>query len=180
VQLLASGQTRHMSAATRPASKLPLAAWGLTGSDSSNDGGGSAFKRILLSVSGSKQCSHAVDLVVALASDRGSRVFVIHFYERLLLGRGAYIDLESLEDADRLVNRVCAELEERGVNAEAWTERSYPHVTGRLIALAAKACRADLIVIGCSRGKSPLWSVLRGAVLHEVVHRSGVPVLVVP
>jgi nucleotide-binding universal stress UspA family protein len=169
-----------MSAAIRPTSKLPLAAWGLTGSDSSDDGGGSSFKRILLSVSGSKQSSHAVDLVVALARDRGSRVFVIHFYERLLLGRGAYIDLESVEDAERLVNRVCAELEERGVAAEPWTERSYPRITARLIALAAKVCRADLIVIGGSRGKSPLWTVLRGAVLHEVVHRSGVPVLVVP
>jgi nucleotide-binding universal stress UspA family protein len=80
----------------------------------------------------------------------------------------------------RLVNRVCAVLAERGVNAEPWTERSYPRITARLIALAAKVCRADLIVIGGSRGKSPLWTVLRCAVLHEVVHRSGVPVLVVP
>lgn len=53
-------------------------------------------------------------------------------------------------------------------------------MTARLIAIAASACDADLIVIGGTRGKSPLRAVLRGAVSHDLVHRTDVPVMLVP
>jgi nucleotide-binding universal stress UspA family protein len=159
--------------------KSPLAAWGLTGPDLFGEGG-SSFKRILLAVTGSKSSCRATELVAVLSRDQGSRVFVLHFYERVLLGRGGFIDIESAEEAERLVNQVCAGLERQGIQAEPCTERSYPRLTGRLIALAASACCADIIVIGGSRGKSPLWAVLRGGVSHEVLHRTTVPVLVVP
>lgn len=170
----------YMTADTIRGLKSPLSAWGLSGPDPFGDGEGSRFKRILLAVTGSKSSRRATELVAALGRDQGSRVFVLHFYERVLMGRGAYIDIESPEDAERLVNRVCCDLERRGVIAEHWTERSYPWITGRLIALAATACCADIIVIGGSRGKSPLWTVLRGGVSHEILHRTTVPVLVVP
>lgn len=170
----------HISAGTIQGLKSPLSAWGFTRSDLLGDGGESSFKRILFAVSASTAPCRATDLVVALTRDHGSKVFVIHFYERILLGRGAYIDIESRQDAEQLVSRVCAELERRGVEAEPWTERSYPWVTGRLIALAATACCADIVVIGGSRGKSALWAVLRGGVSHDVLHRSSVPVVVVP
>ena len=110
-----------MMAGTIPGLKSPLSAWGLTGSDQIGDDGPSAFRRILLAVTSSKSSWRAVEVVARLAGDRGTRVSVIHFYERISLGRGAYIDTELPDEAERLVERVCANLESFGIHADPWT-----------------------------------------------------------
>lgn len=159
---------------------LPLTAWGFTDTDATGGGGGSSFRRILLAVTGSESSRHAVSLVGALARDRRSEVFVIHYYERVSAGHGCYWDLEARGEADRLVRRVRADLRRCGVSSETWIDKSLADVTTRRIAEAGVACRADLIVIGCPHGKSPAWAVFRGCVSHEILHRSSIPVLVVP
>jgi nucleotide-binding universal stress UspA family protein len=47
------------------------------------------------------------------------------------------------------------------------------------ILLAASEHRADAIVVG-THGKSVLQALLRGSVSHEFIHRSKIPILVVP
>jgi|SRR5579864_8635617 len=158
---------------------LPITAWGFTGYEGSSDGGRSAFKRILLAVSRSRSSSNAVALVAAMARVQPSEVFVIHLSERLFMGR-CYWDLESPEDAQQLIKDVRAELERLDIPVETWTDRSLANVTSRRIVDAAADLNADLIVIGRPRGKSSLGAVLGGSVSHKVLHKSRVPVLVVP
>lgn len=130
----------------------------------------------MLAVTGSESSVRAVAFVAGLALDHNSEVFVIHFYERLFLGRGGYWDLESSEEAAQLVSQVRTELERHGVAAQTWSERSRAEFTASAVAFAASECAADLVVVGCPRGKSPLWATLRGSVSHTLVHCTGIPV----
>lgn len=169
-----------MSAVTSRRATLPITAWGFSPSEPGPGSGGSGFKRILLAVTASESSMRAIAFVASLAHDHKSQVFVIHFYERICLGRGGYWDLESSEDAAQLISNVRTELERRGVAAETWSERSRAEFTGSAVALAASECAADLIVVGRPRGRSPLWATLGGSVAHALLHRARIPVVLVP
>jgi nucleotide-binding universal stress UspA family protein len=115
-----------------------------------------------------------------MARDQASDVLVIHIRERVLLGRGGYLDLETTDEANRVLVDARRALEARGVSAETCTDTSPMQFTARQIVEAGVAWGAQLIVIGDARGKSTLWASLRGSVSHDILHRSKVPVLVVP
>lgn len=169
-----------MSAVTSRQATLSITAWGFSPNERGAGSGGSSFNRILLAVTGSESSKRAVTFVAGLAHDHKSEVLVIHFYERVCLGRGGYWDLESSEEAAQLVSHVRTELDRRGVAAEIWSERSRVEFTASAVAFAASECAADLIVVGRPRGRSPLWATFGGSVAHALLHRTRIPVVLVP
>jgi nucleotide-binding universal stress UspA family protein len=173
------GRGPELTVANQNRRSLPITAWGFTEYEGSPDGGRFGFKRIVLAVSHSGSSNNAVAVVAAMARVQASEVFVIHLSERLFLGR-CYWDLESTDEAQQLINDTRADLARRGVRAETWTDKSLANMTSRRIVDTAAELKADLIVIGRPQGKSSFWAELRGSVSHEVLHRSSVPVLVVP
>ena len=166
-----SGTRRKHWVKPRPAAWRPF-------NETAGSGGG-GFSRILLAVSGSPASDRAVLQVAAIAQHK-SHVLVVHFSERLCLGRGGYWDLESEEDADRLLQGVRDQLASRRLSPEIWTDKSLAQITGQQIALLGHYFGADLIVIGRPRGRSPVWAVLTSSVSHQILHKSNIPVLIVP
>lgn len=162
----------------RDAVRIPVSEWGFTDTEPGIVGRDASFKRILLAVTNSDPCRRAIAVVAILAHTNGSQVYVIHLYERVCHGR-ARLDVESPEEANRFVSCVLADLGQLGVRAEAGTEKSLPDEIARRIVWTAAKCGADVIVIG-TRSKSALQAVLRGSVSHEIIHRSNIPILVVP
>jgi nucleotide-binding universal stress UspA family protein len=161
------------------ARQIRLTEWGLTDTAPDVGGDGSKSKRILLAVNDSDSSRRAMALAASLARSSGSEVRVVHLVERLFLGRAGYLSMETDDEAKGLVRRVRADLEKLGVRATGMTDRSRTDQIAHRIIWAGMEFGADLIVIG-TRGRSALRAVLVGSVSHEVIHRSKIPVLVVP
>ena len=159
--------------------RVPLKAWGFSDVEPAADHGRSAFKRIVLAVTNSEQSKRAIALVATLARTNGSEVCVIHLWERVSLGKAGFWDLETEEEAERFVGLVRAELERRGIKAGVVTAKTFRAEIAERILFAASEYRADAIVVG-THGKSVLQALLRGSVSHEFIHRSKIPILVVP
>jgi len=104
---------------------------------------------------------------------------VFHLIERLFLGRAGWCSIETADEAKRLLGRFRDELETLGVRVVARTGRARREERAIDILVAAAQFRADVIVIG-TRRKSALRAVLFGSVSHDIIHRSKLPVVVVP
>jgi nucleotide-binding universal stress UspA family protein len=159
--------------------KIPVTAWGFSQPAPEVAGDGPAFKRILLAATDSDSCKRAIAVVAGLARSGGSEVCVVHFIERLVLGRAGWCSIETADEAKQLLSRFRAELETLGVRVIVRTGRARRDERAVDILLAAARYRADVIVIG-TRRKSALRAVLFGSVSHDLIHRSKLPVVVVP
>ncbi len=104
---------------------------------------------------------------------------MLHLIERRFLGRAGWYSIETTNEATKLLERFRAELETLGVRVVARTGRARREERAIDILLAAAQFRADVIVIG-TRRKSSLRAVLFGSVSHDIIHRSKIPVVVVP
>jgi nucleotide-binding universal stress UspA family protein len=161
------------------AHKIRLTDWGFTETAPDVGAGNSRFGRILFAVTDSAQCTRAAAVAASLARANSSQLYVVHLIERLFLGRAGWCSMETVEEARRLVMRFRAELETLGVGATALTGQSRSDRIAHRIIGAAIDYDIDVLVIG-TRGKSALTAVLTGSVSHEIVHRSKIPVVVVP
>lgn len=135
------------------------------------------FERILLPVDGSEHSRKAVSVAGDLARRYGAEVVVLHAREHELTW-GADIDIESAEEARRLVDEVVRELKDAGTNVRGEVVRVPLGDVPRAILDVAEAEDAGLIVMG-TRGLSSWERLLLGSVAHKVVHLAHVPVLVV-
>lgn len=135
------------------------------------------FERILLPVDGSEHSRRAVSVAGDLARRYGAEIVVLHAREHELTW-GADIDVESAEEARRLVDDVVRELKDAGTDVRGEVVRVPLGDVPRAILDAAKAEGAGLIVMG-TRGLSDWERLLLGSVAHKVVHLADVPVLVV-
>lgn len=135
------------------------------------------FERILLPVDGSEHSRRAVAIAGDLARRYGAEVVVLHAREHELTW-GADIDIESAEEARRLVDDLVRELKDAGAAARGEVVRVPIGDVPRAILDVTKAEDVGLIVMG-TRGLSDWERLLLGSVAHKVVHLAEVPVLVV-
>jgi nucleotide-binding universal stress UspA family protein len=136
-------------------------------------------RAIVVGVDGSDWSDHAVARAVELASGLGDSLVVAYAVEppHRSVGDEWRESQRALEELGRpIVDRAVAAAGEAGVKAEGVLVPKRP--AEALLALAAER-DARMIVVG-SASERPLTGLILGSVPHKLVHRSTVPVLVVP
>lgn len=136
------------------------------------------FKRILVAIDGSPAAENAIAYAEQIAACFKSEVFVLHVHEREP-GRAGAFPLESLQEADRMVEQAVTTLKQAGFESAAGEVQHavYGHAAKHIVETAqAKAC--DLIVMG-SRGLSDIAGLMLGSVTHKVLQLSETPVFIV-
>jgi nucleotide-binding universal stress UspA family protein len=136
------------------------------------------FGTIVVGVDASGHADHAVQTVAKMAAATGDKVVVVHGVVVHMAKANSYVT-ESLDDAQQLVDRCVAQLASAGVSATGEVHRELAVGIGGALIDVALSHQAGIIVVG-TRGRSDLTSMLLGSVAHEVVHKSPLPVLVVP
>jgi nucleotide-binding universal stress UspA family protein len=136
------------------------------------------FGTIVVGVDESGHADRAVQTVTRIASATGDKVIVFHGVV-LHASRAKPFTTETYDQGQQVVDRYVKQLTDAGVTATGEVHRELETgVGGALIDVAANN-QAGLLVVG-TRGRSDLASMLLGSVAHEVVHKSPLPVLVVP
>jgi nucleotide-binding universal stress UspA family protein len=148
------------------------------------------IKQILLAIDGSEHAARATTFAGEMATKLGAAVTVIHAMPRMGSGRvpeelAQVVKLEHVEIteanimrqvAEQIVQRAEARLAEAGVKQiKSSIEIGDPATR---IVEAARACNADLIVIG-RRGLGSIGGVLLGSVSLKVNHLAECPCLTV-
>jgi nucleotide-binding universal stress UspA family protein len=136
------------------------------------------FGTIVVGVDGSGHADHAVQTVAKLAAETRDKVVVFHGVV-VHQARGSPFTTETRDEAQHLVDRYVAQLAEAGVSATGDIHRELEIGIGGALIDVAESHQAGLIVVG-TRGRSEVVSMLLGSVAHEAVHKSPLPVLVVP
>ena len=136
------------------------------------------FGSIVVGVDASGHADHAVSMAAKIAAETKDKVVVFHGVP-VRAAKGTVYVTESTDDAQRLVDRYVAQLAAAGVPATGEVHRELAVGIGGALLDVALSHHAGLIVVG-TRGRSDLTSMLLGSVAHEVVHKSALPVLVVP
>jgi nucleotide-binding universal stress UspA family protein len=136
------------------------------------------FGTIVVGVDESGHADQAVQTVTRIAAATGDKVVVFHGVVVHGSRAGAYTT-ETHDQGQQLVDRYVKQLTDAGITASGQVHRELEiGVGGALIDVAAEH-NAGLLVVG-TRGRSKITSMLLGSVAHEVVHKSTLPVLVVP
>jgi nucleotide-binding universal stress UspA family protein len=136
------------------------------------------FGTIVVGVDGSGHADHAVQTVAKLAAETRDKVVVFHGVV-VHQAKGTPFTTETRDEAQHLVDRYVAQLAEAGVSATGDIHRELEIGIGGALIDVAESHQAGLIVVG-TRGRSDIVSMLLGSVAHEAVHKSPLPVLVVP
>jgi nucleotide-binding universal stress UspA family protein len=136
------------------------------------------FGTIVVGVDESGHADHAVQAVAKIAAAAKDKVVVFHGVV-VHHAKAAPYTTETPDDAEHLVDRYVADLTAAGVSATGEVHRELDIGIGGALIDAAIGHQAGLLVVG-TRGRSDLASMLLGSVAHEVVHKSPLPVLVVP
>ena len=136
------------------------------------------FGTIVVGVDGSGHADHAVQTVAELAAQTRDKVVVFHGVV-VHQAKGSPFTTETRDEAQHLVDRYVARLAEAGVPATGDIHRELEIGIGGALIDVAESHQAGLIVVG-TRGRSDIASMLLGSVAHETVHKSPLPVLVVP
>jgi nucleotide-binding universal stress UspA family protein len=121
----------------------------------------------------------ALGAAVDVARAFGDRIVVVYAYapaERLVGVEYREIERALHEVGEQASAAATARLREAGVEFEI---ELIPEKPARALLAAAEARSTRLIVVG-THGEGPLASALIGSVPHKLVHRSPVPVLIVP
>ena len=142
----------------------------------------SRFRTILVPIDFSETAQHALDTAILLARESGGRIHLLHAYE-IPLGTippyGVAIPDSLLADvrdaAARRLEKAAHKVEAAGIACETQILHAPP---AEGIVEAARACGADLIVMG-TRGLTGLRHVLLGSVAERTVRLSPCPVLTV-
>ena len=136
------------------------------------------FGTIVVGVDGSGHADHAVQTVAKIAAETRDKVVVFHGVV-VHQAKGSPFTTETRNEAQHLVDRYVAQLAEAGVSATGDIHRELEIGIGGALIDVAQSHQAGLIVVG-TRGRSDIVSMLLGSVAHEAVHKSPLPVLVVP
>lgn len=142
------------------------------------------FHRILVAIDGSEHAKRALSEAIDLAKLANAKLTVLSVHQRpstLLVGGPVVppIDIGELEAALQREHRQLLDgaLEQVPQDVSVVTVLAEGQPASAILAQARKD-DSDLIVLG-SRGRGEMASMLLGSVSHQVLQRSGVPVLVV-
>lgn len=136
------------------------------------------FNKILLATDGTPQAEAAVDATIRLARFTAALVRVAHVWNLEVHHRQGFWDIETRNEADRLVQQTVDRLTNSGVMAEKEIyQADNAHVAVAIVGIA-RQFGADLVVIG-SRGLSDWQSLFRHSVSHQVLAALDCPVLIV-
>jgi nucleotide-binding universal stress UspA family protein len=135
------------------------------------------FQRILLAVDGSEHSYRAVPVAGDLARCVDGEVIVLHVREHEVTWM-ADIDLETDDEAAKLVDAVVRELKEQETNVRGEVVRVPLGNAPMAIVDIAHREGADLVVMG-TRGLSEWSRLLMGSVADKVMHLADCPVLIV-
>ena len=136
-------------------------------------------RNIVVGVDGSGCSDCAVARAIELATGLGDTLVIAYAIEppHRSVGEEKGEARRALEEIGRpMVDAAVAKATEAGVLAEPVLVPMRP--ADALLALAAER-NARMIVVG-SASERPLTGIILGSVPHKLVHRSSVPVLVVP
>lgn len=136
------------------------------------------FGTIVVGVDESGHADHAVQTAAKIAAETKDKVVVFHGVV-VHHAKASPYTTETRDEAQHLVNRYVAQLTEAGISATGDIHRELEIGIGGALIDVALSHQAGLIVVG-TRGRSDIVSMLLGSVAHEAVHKSPVPVLVVP
>jgi nucleotide-binding universal stress UspA family protein len=136
------------------------------------------FGTIVVGVDASGHADHAVQTVAKIAADTKDKVVVFHGVV-VHQAKGTPYTTESKDEAQHLVDSYVAQLASLGISATGEVRKELEIGVGGALIDVAVSHQAGLIVVG-TRGRSDVASMLLGSVAHEVVHKSTLPVLVVP
>jgi nucleotide-binding universal stress UspA family protein len=136
------------------------------------------YRRVLVALEHSPYDAGILDHVRRLARCCGSSVVLIHVADGWVARNIRALDLrdsEEMRDDREYLERVCAELNADGFDADALLASGDP---SKEIAAAAEREGCDLIAMA-THGHRFLSDMVRGSVANEVRHISTVPVLLV-
>lgn len=127
------------------------------------------MKKILLAVDRDGLAESVVPAVVALASEPGAEVMVVHVVDPTAPD-------SSWWDAAHVLSNVVVRLAQEGVKAEGQARDGSRREVAVQIATAAREMDADLIALG-SHGRGDIGGLLLGSVGHKVASLTTAPLL---
>lgn len=139
---------------------------------------GSGIKRILVPLDGSKNSIRGLDNAIYLARQCQATITGIYILPRVPVRTYRaiqYPEKELLKDADRNMEYAKKHCAQNGIVFEKKISFGDP---GYTIVKYAKDRKFDIIVIG-ARGRGSIKEVFFGSVSNYVVHKAGMPVLIV-
>jgi nucleotide-binding universal stress UspA family protein len=136
------------------------------------------YQRILAAIDESPIAERVLATAGELAALTDGEVFVLHVWEGEPARYKASL-VTSYEDANIMVKAAIEKLEAAGVRAAGEVAANLYCHSAHEITGCARACAADVIVIG-SRRRGDLTALLAGSTTHKVVHMADRPVVVVP
>jgi nucleotide-binding universal stress UspA family protein len=136
------------------------------------------FGTIVVGVDESGHADNALRAVSKIAATTGDKVVVFHGVVVHGSRAGAYTT-ETRDAGQHLVDGYVKQLTDAGITATGEVHRELEIGVGGALLDVAAAHEAGLLVVG-TRGRPNIASMLLGSVAHEVVHKSQLPVLVVP
>jgi nucleotide-binding universal stress UspA family protein len=113
-----------------------------------------------------------VRAAVAVTSEPGSVVMVVHVAQAIFAGQGSAF-VESDEEINATIGEAIRLLDDAGVEAQGMVALAGPVA----VAEVAQSWSADLIVTGSSRMRD-LGSILLGSVSHDLLRATDRPVLI--
>lgn len=137
------------------------------------------FEKVLIAIDESDHATSVIDLAGELATTFNAEVRVLHVLETGFVGRAGEINLESGDDAHKVVNDAVDTLEAKGILV---TGNVRAGLHGRLaveINNEARDFGANLIIMG-SRGLTDFEGMFIGSTSHRLMHVTELPVMVVP
>jgi nucleotide-binding universal stress UspA family protein len=143
------------------------------------------FERILVSVDSSADSDKAVRVTADLARRYSAQVVVVHGRDLRVVPPPATgtpmpprsFDLESEEEARKIVDDAVEALRKDGVEAQGEVLTTRGHIADHILD-AARVMDADLIVLG-SRGMSRFYQMVIGSVANKIIQLASCPVLLV-
>ncbi|HUY44297.1 MAG TPA: universal stress protein [Streptosporangiaceae bacterium] len=136
------------------------------------------FGTIVVGVDESGHADNAVQAVAKIAAETGDAVVVFHGVV-LHPSRAMPFTTETHDQGQQLVDRYVKQLTDAGIAATGLVHREVETGVGGALIDVGIEHHAGLLAVG-TRGRSDLSSMLLGSVAHEVVHKSTLPVLLVP